>query len=360
MKKILTILGARPQFIKAAALTRAIAENEHLGWTQDILHTGQHYDEQLSQVFFDTLNLPAPRWQFILENSSRPSRMEEMRSKICACISEDRPHAILVYGDTDSTLAGAQVANRENIPLIHVEAGLRSFDLEMPEEVNRIETDKISDILVAPTQTAVDNLEKEGIYGAFLTGDIMHDNAVHFSKSKKSTRTNTVLMTMHRPSNVDDPLRVKSWLAEIGCWAKGEDLKVIFPIHPRTKNSVVELWGNDWKEEMEKLNVFPEDPVGYIDLLKLVSSSQLVVTDSGGVQKECYSCSTPSVVTRHNTEWVELLENGCAVLCPEPEDFFEKASQQIGKSIDISDNLYGDGNAAVSILKMISEKLGSH
>ena len=115
-----------------------------------------------------------------------------------------------------------------------------------------------------------------------------------------------------------------------------------------------------WKEEMEKLNVFPEDPVGYVDLLELVSSSQLVVTDSGGVQKECYSCSTPSVVIRHNTEWVELLENGCAVLCPEPEDFFEKASQQIGKSIDISDNLYGDGNAAVSILKMISEKLGSH
>ena len=178
---------------------------------------------------------------------------------------------------------------------------------------------------------------------------------MHFSKSKNSTSTS--LMTMHRPSNVDDQLRVKSWL-EIGCWAKGEDLKLIFPIHPRTKNSVKELWGNDWKNEMEKLNVFPVDPVGYVDLLELVSSSPLVVTDSGGVQ-ECYSYSTPSVVIRSNTEWVELLENGCAVLCPEPEDFFEKASQQLRKSIDISDNLYGDGNAAKSILKIFSEKLGA-
>lgn len=355
MPKLLTILGARPQFIKAAALTRAIAKKPN--WSQDILHTGQHYDASLSKVFFDTLDLPEPRWQFTLSNSSRPERMEEMRNGIQKCIAESKPDAILVYGDTDSTLAGAQVANANGIKLIHVEAGLRSFDLDMPEEVNRIETDKLADILVAPTHTAIANLENEGIYGAFLTGDIMHDNALHFSSAGNSEDLDQVLLTMHRPSNVDDVVRIESWLKTIGFWASSKGLKVVFPIHPRTRKGVVEIWGKGWVSELQSKGIEVIDPVGYVELLALISSSKMVVTDSGGIQKESYSCSTPSVVIRHNTEWVELLENGCAALCPEPSDFEVVADKQFAVQVNTSDELYGDGNAAESILDMLSERL---
>ena len=357
MPRLLTILGARPQFIKAAALTRAIAANTEMGWTQDILHTGQHYDESLSKVFFDTLNLPEPRWQLSLNHSTRPERMEEMRNGIRECVQESKPDAVLVYGDTDSTLAGAQVAKEEGVILIHVEAGLRSFDLEMPEEINRIETDKISDILVAPTISAVKNLEKEGIYGAFLTGDIMHDNAVYFSSNGKNR--NQILLTMHRPSNVDEPSRAISWVKEIGSWANSKDLNIVFPIHPRTQKSLEMGIGTNWKEEITNLGVEAVNPVGYVELLGLINESKLVVTDSGGIQKESYSCATPSVVIRHNTEWEELVELGCAVLCPEPNNFKPLADAQINVSVDTSTELYGDGNAALSILQMINDKLNN-
>ncbi len=357
MPRLLTILGARPQFIKAAALTRVIAENPEMGWSQDILHTGQHYDNSLSKVFFDTLDLPEPRWQFNLENSSRPERMKEMRERIRMCIAESRPDAVLVYGDTDSTLAGAQVAKDEGIPLIHVEAGLRSFDLSMPEEVNRIETDKISDILVAPTSVAVENLENEGIYGAFLTGDVMHDNALHFSKAGEIK--GQILLTMHRPSNVDDPSRAISWLKEIGGWAQLRNFEVIFPLHPRTLRSIEDGLGSGWRENLADWGIVAKEPVGYVKLLQLINESQLVVTDSGGIQKEAYSCATPSVVIRHNTEWVELVDLGCAVLCPEPSRFSELADAQLNVEVDTSTELYGDGTAALSILTMLNKKLNN-
>ena len=356
MPKLLTILGARPQFIKAAALTRAIESNPQYGWTQEILHTGQHYDHTLSKVFFDTLVLPEPKWQFTLKNTTRPERMEEMRVGIQKCIDECKPSAVLVYGDTDSTLAGAQIAKKSNIPLIHVEAGLRSFDLAMPEEVNRIETDKLADILVAPTKTAVQNLENEGIFGAFLTGDIMHDNALHFSSN--SNEEDQILLTMHRPSNVDDGSRAVNWIKTIGSWAKSQELEVVFPIHPRTKKSVESELGESWQAALLEAGVKVIDPVDYMELLKLISSSKLVVTDSGGIQKEAYSCATPSVVIRHNTEWVELLENGCAVLCPEPNDFEKLAEDQIKHKVDTSNQLYGDGKSAEYILEMLSRRLG--
>ena len=281
-----------------------------------------------------------------------------MRSGISISIEESRPDAVLVYGDTDSTLAGAQVAKSKGIPLIHVEAGLRSFDLAMPEEVNRIETDKLADILVAPTVTAVENLEREGIYGAFLTGDIMHDNALHFSQNGGSCQ-NKILLTMHRPSNVDDSTRAVSWLKEIGGWAKGKGLEVVFPTHPRTKKSVEMNLGIGWREGLAAWGINAVSPVGYVELLDLINTSKLVVTDSGGIQKEAYSCSTPSVVIRHNTEWVELLEMGCAVLCPEPNNFQTIADVQINVKLNTTTELYGDGNAALSILKMLNEKLNN-
>jgi len=357
MPKLLTILGARPQFIKAAALTRAIKKLSHLNWSQDILHTGQHYDAMLSDVFFKDLKLPQPVFKLTLINTERPQRMFEMKAGITSIITACRPDVILVYGDTDSTLAGAQVANTLNIPLIHIEAGLRSFDLSMPEEENRIETDQLSSMLVAPTPTAISNLESEGIYGAFLTGDIMHDNALYFTRDLNVISTNTILLTLHRPSNVDDIDRLKSWVQAIGRWCGDNDLKAIFPVHPRTVKSLIMAYGKAWAEYLEQININVKDPVGYVELLTLIKSSKLVITDSGGVQKESYSCGKPSVVTRHNTEWVELLEAGHTVLSPEPVDLSSAASSQLKRKVDVSDNLYGDGNAAESILKMMSERL---
>jgi len=355
MIKICTIVGARPQFIKAAAISRAIAKRDD--WSQYILHTGQHYDEKLSKVFFENLDLPEPKYMIELKASERCPRFDEMKTKIEEFLSADTPDAVLVYGDTDSTLAGAEVAHELGIKVIHIEAGLRSFDLDMPEEVNRIATDKISDILVAPTQTAVENLESEGIYGAFLTGDIMHDNAIYYSHKSIDEKSSKVLMTMHRPSNVDSPERAAKWIETIGGWCKDNGRRAEFFVHPRTEKSLQTFYGDKWKDALSELGVDAKDPLGYIDLLQELKSSSLVVTDSGGLQKEAYSLQIPSVVIRHNTEWVELVKAGHAVLCPEPSDFNFKADTQLRIKVDASDHLYGDGKAADHILDMLESKL---
>ena len=355
MIKICTIVGARPQFIKAAAISRAISGRDD--WSQYILHTGQHYDEKLSKVFFDRLDLPKPKYMLELKSSERGPRFDEMKTKIEKVLSKDKPVAVLVYGDTDSTLAGAEVAHELGIKVIHIEAGLRSFDLDMPEEVNRIATDKISDILVAPTRTALQNLESEGIYGALLTGDIMHDNAIYYSKKSLEEKSSKVLMTMHRPSNVDSPDRAAKWIETIGGWCKDNGRRAKFFVHPRTKKSLRIHYGSNWKDALREVGVDAKDPLGYVELLQELKSAALVVTDSGGLQKEAYSLQIPSIVIRHNTEWVELVKAGHAVLCPEPSDFTLRADTQINTIVDTSDNLFGDGKAAEHILDLLESKL---
>lgn len=357
MPTLLTILGARPQFIKAAALTRAIERRVDLQWEQIILHTGQHYDSQLSEIFFEELNIPRPEFQFTLKSGERTARMIEMTTGISEVIAKVKPDAVLVYGDTDSTLAGAQAASELGVQVIHVEAGLRSFDMEMPEEINRIATDKISSILIAPTVTAIKNLTNEGIDGSHLTGDIMHDNALYFTKGLAVSKAQSVLLTMHRPSNVDSTERLKSWIDSIGGWCCSKNIKATFPVHPRTKKSLEKLYGTLWSDTLREKNIHTIDPVGYIELLRFIKISSLVITDSGGIQKEAYSCETPSVVIRRNTEWVELVHAGHTVLCPEPAQLSETADSQNGRDIDVSDLLYGDGNAAEDILEIISNEL---
>jgi UDP-GlcNAc3NAcA epimerase len=357
MPLLLTILGARPQFIKAAALTRAIANNVELGWSQSIIHTGQHYDAKLSDIFFEELHLPRPNYTLQLESSERTARMNEMKLGITNAINACAPDAVLVYGDTDSTLAGAQAAGALGIPIIHIEAGLRSFDLDMPEEVNRIATDKLSSILIAPTTSAIENLHNEGIYGAFLTGDIMHDNALYFTKEMQALESKSVLLTMHRPSNVDDLSRLQSWIDAIGDWCALQHVDATFPVHPRTKKSLISLYGSVWNHVLLKKNIHAIDPVGYVELLRLIKTSRLVITDSGGIQKEAYSCETPSVVIRRNTEWVELVKAGHTVLCFEPKDLSGCANSQFGRTINGEDALYGDGEAALDILRILSEKV---
>ena len=357
MPLLLTILGARPQFIKAAALTRAIGNKVELGWSQSIIHTGQHYDAKLSDIFFEELHLPRPNYTLKLESSERKSRMNEMKLGITNAINACTPDAVLVYGDTDSTLAGAQAADALGIPIVHIEAGLRSFDLDMPEEVNRIATDKLSSILIAPTTSAIENLHNEGIYGAFLTGDIMHDNALYFTKEMQALESKSVLLTMHRPSNVDDLPRLQSWIDAIGDWCALHHVDATFPVHPRTKKSLVALYGSVWSHVLLKKNIHAIDPVGYIELLRFIKTSSLVITDSGGIQKEAYSCETPSVVIRRNTEWVELVNAGHTVLCFEPKDLSGCANSQFGRTINGYDALYGNGEAAHDILRILSEKL---
>jgi UDP-GlcNAc3NAcA epimerase len=354
MAQIFTIIGARPQFIKAAAMTRAIADSPF--WSQTILHTGQHYDPLLSDIFFEELNIPKPKFSIKLNTSNRSERMVEMRKGIKDALETSIPDVVLVYGDTDSTLAGAQVAHELRIPLIHIEAGLRSFDLEMPEEINRIETDKLSTLLVAPTKTAITNLEREGLFNSLLSGDIMHDNAIHFTKELNCIKTSSVLVTMHRPSNVDATERLRSWIDSISDFCIDNKISAIFPVHPRTEKGLIEIFGKDFKSPLINKSIKAIKPVGYIELLKLLKSSSLVITDSGGVQKEAYSCGTSSVVIRHNTEWVELIDCGHSVLCPEPSDLMELAKSKHSQIIDTSDNLYGDGNASVHILKEISKR----
>ncbi|MBT5147180.1 MAG: UDP-N-acetylglucosamine 2-epimerase (non-hydrolyzing) [Flavobacteriales bacterium] len=354
MAQIFTIIGARPQFIKAAAMTRAIADSSF--WSQTILHTGQHYDPLLSDIFFEELNIPKPKFSIKLNTSNRSERMVEMREGIMDALETSSPDVVLVYGDTDSTLAGAQAANDLDIPLIHIEAGLRSFDLDMPEEINRIETDKLSTLLVAPTLTAIANLESEGLFNSLLSGDIMHDNAIHFTKDLNCVKTSSVLVTMHRPSNVDSTERLRSWVDSISDFCLDNRISAIFPVHPRTEKGLIEIFGKDFKSTLINKSIKAIKPVGYIELLKLLKSSSLVITDSGGVQKEAYSCGTPSVVIRHNTEWVELVDSGHSILCPEPSDLMELATSRHSQMIDTSDNLYGDGNASVHILKEISKR----
>ena len=354
MAQIFTIIGARPQFIKAAAMTRAIADSAF--WNQTILHTGQHYDPLLSDIFFEELNIPKPTFSLKLITSDRSERMVEMRKGIKEALETSSPDVVLVYGDTDSTLAGAQVANELRIPLIHIESGLRSFDLAMPEEINRIETDKLSTLLVAPTRTAIANLESEGLFHSLLSGDIMHDNALHFTKDLHCIKTSSILVTMHRPSNVDSPERLHSWIDAVGKFCLDNRITAVFPVHPRTEKGLIKIFGKDFKSTLMNQSIKAIKPVGYIELLKLIKSSSLVITDSGGVQKESYSCGTASVVIRHNTEWVELLKSGHSVLCPEPSDLMELAISKHSQIIDTSDNLYGDGNASVHILKEISKR----
>ena len=357
MAQIFTIIGARPQFIKAAAMTRAISDSPL--WNQTILHTGQHYDPLLSAIFFEELNIPKPKFSLKLITSDRSERMVEMRKGIKEALEASNPDVVLVYGDTDSTLAGAQIANELKIPVIHIEAGLRSFDLDMPEEINRIETDKLSTLLVAPTETAIANLDSEGLFNSLLFGDIMHDNAIHFTKDLNCIKTSSVLVTMHRPSNVDSTERLHSWIDAVGDFCLDNNISAVFPVHPRTEKGLIKIFGKDFKLALMNQSIKAIKPVGYIELLKSIKSSSLVITDSGGVQKEAYSCGTSSVVIRHNTEWVELIESGHSVLCPEPSDLMELATSKHSQIIDTADNLYGDGNASVHILKEISKRFSS-
>jgi len=320
--KIVTIVGAMPQFIKAASVSRAIRDHndreKNPRITEVLVHTGQHYDHGMSQIFFDELDISEPDLNLVMGSGSHGWQTGQMLVRIEEVLLEEKPDYVLVYGDTNSTLAGALAAVKVNLPVAHVEAGLRSFNREMPEEHNRVIADHCSDLLFCPTQTAVDNLAREGIInGVHLVGDTMYDAALQFAARarKRSTILNDLelepkaylLTTIHRPYNTDiteNLQNILSAFAEIG-------EVIVFPVHPRTQKKIVEL---EDRFQHDLTNIKMIEPVGYLDMLALEENARLILTDSGGMQKEAYFFGVPCITLRPETEWIETVESGWNVL----------------------------------------------
>lgn len=351
--KLVTILGARPQFVKAATVSRELKKAEV---QEVIVHTGQHFDHNMSQVFFDEMEIPQPDYNLEISGLNHGAMTGRMLEKIEEVLIEEKPDYVLVYGDTNSTLAGALAAVKLHIPVAHVEAGLRSFEMKMPEEVNRILTDRISSVLFCPTQAAIKNLQREG-YDDFsckviLSGDVMFD-AVRYYGSKIDTHATIlqkeklenipfILVTLHRAENTNDPKRLK----EI-CEALNEisrEVRIVLPLHPRTRAF------------LEKQNIQLEatiiEPVGYFDMLALLRSCKMVMTDSGGLQKEAYFFEKFCITLRDQTEWVELIEAGVNALAgANKEVILSLFKENYNRSVRLKEGLYGDGHAATVIAK---------
>jgi UDP-N-acetylglucosamine 2-epimerase (non-hydrolysing)/UDP-GlcNAc3NAcA epimerase len=313
--RIVTVIGNRPQFVKAAAVSRLLRERHE----ELIVHTGQHYDDELSQIFFEELGVPAPDRQLAVHDGSLTSQTSRMLAALEPELEQLRPDLVLVYGDTNSTLAGALVAAQRHVPVAHVEAGMRSFDRRMPEELNRVLTDHASDLLLCSTETAVGNLEREGATGTIaLVGDAMADVTLAFAPlaERRSTalRDNGVepggyvVVTAHRAGNVDDPARLER-LVEI---LEALPLPAVFPLHPRTRGRLETGGLMERVTAAAPVRITP--PLGYLDFLTLTRNARAVLTDSGGVQKEAYLLETPCVTLRDTTEWVETVEAGWNVL----------------------------------------------
>lgn len=349
--KILSIIGARPQFIKCAPLSRAI-RREH---EEILVHTGQHYDAVMSDVFFNELNIPRPDYNLGIGSGTHGEQTGRMLAEIEKLVVKEQPDLVLTYGDTNSTLAGALAASKLHIKVAHVEAGLRSFDRSMPEEINRLITDHISNILFCPTETAVKNLKNEGITdGVHNVGDVMMEAMENNRKiaEEKSTILNDMALTpkqfmvatVHRPANTDSKENLSS-IVKAFCSAYET---IVFTVHPRTEKYLKEY--GLWDELYLSIKVIP--PVGYLDMLKLMANSKKILTDSGGIQKEAYMLGVPCVTLRENTEWMETVEDGWNVLVgadcgkiTDAIDGFEGA--------DVRSDVFGRGDASERVCEVL-------
>ena len=346
MKKIVTIVGARPQFVKAAILRRVFAERSDI--KEILVHTGQHFDDKMSDIFFEELEINAPEYHFDINGSGHGAMTGEMLIAIEEVMLKEKPDGCLIYGDTNSTLAGSLAAAKLHIPVFHVEAGLRSFNKKMPEEINRIATDHVSDLLFCSTYTSVENLKNENItQGVHHVGDIMYDAVMHMKKQISGvsevqgidlTAKGLAVCTLHRAENTDE----KHVLAEIIDYLNSfsNDFTIVLPLHPRTRNAA-----KRFDLSFGKIKVI--EPVGYRDMQALLSASQMVFTDSGGLQKEAYFHGIPCVTLRDETEWVELVSHGWNRLWREPDYLPRKAIAE-----------YGDGDTGEQIAQIIVDHLG--
>jgi len=348
--KVVSIVGARPQFIKAAPLSRELRKAHQ----EVMVHTGQHYDPSLSAVFFEELDIPRPDYNLGVGSASHGRQTGEMLARVEGVLIQEEPDWVLVYGDTNSTLAGALAAVKLHIPVAHVEAGLRSFNRRMPEEINRVLTDHISTLLFCPTETAVRNLAQEGLTeGVHNVGDVMYDAALHNSQlAEEKSRILEILglrpkgyllATVHRPDNTDIPHNLRSIVAALSSL----EATVLLPLHPRTRKALQELGltlGG---------NVRVVEPVGYLAILILEKNARLILTDSGGIQKEAYFFAVPCVTLRQETEWVETVEAGWNVLVGADRRKIVETVRSFRPQGERA-NLFGDGQASVKMVEILS------
>lgn len=370
MLNLLTIIGARPQIIKAAAISRAIQYTFSGAIQEVILHTGQHYDENMSQVFFDELGIPEPDYNLGVGSCSHGIQTARIIEGIEKVLTSNHFDGVILYGDTNSTLAGAIAASKLSVPVFHVEAGLRSFNMTMPEEINRIVCDHLSSILFTPTQTAVDNLQKEGLVNSdacfadgksrivINVGDVMYDNALYFSGISE-TRSSIleehglnseeyILATVHRDFNTDSPKRIDSIFKALSYIADNYSIPIVLPLHPRTRKFLPSGISN-------RIKIIP--PASFFEILKLEKNARIVITDSGGVQKESFFFSRPCIILRPETEWIEIVEHGAGILADaDYERIIDAYDQLSGKEVFFPP-LFGDGHASEKILSAIETYL---
>ncbi len=352
--KILTVIGARPQFIKAAALSNIIREKHE----EIIVHTGQHYDENMSKIFFEELNIPRPDYNFGVGSGAHGKQTGEMLINLEDIYLNEKPDLILVYGDTNSTLAGALCGSKLLIPIAHVEAGLRSFNKNMPEEQNRILTDHLSEFLFVPTKSAENNLKNEGILNnVFNVGDVMYDAILHFSKIAKLKsnilesigieKNNYILATIHRAENTNDINRLKNIISALN----ESDKEVVLPLHPRTKHYI-----SQYHLRLNS-NIKVINPVGYLDMISLEINSNKIVTDSGGVQKEAYFMGKPCITLRDETEWIETVNIGWNLIVGTNEKLIVDAILNFRPN-RVQEQIFGDGKASKKILEVLDKYKG--
>lgn len=361
--RIVTIVGARPQFVKVAAVSRVL--RREAGVREVLVHTGQHFDANMSDVFFADLQIPPPDHHLGVAGGGHGAQTGRMLEAVERVLVDEAPDRVLVYGDTNSTLAGTLAAVKLHVPVAHVEAGLRSFNRRMPEEINRVLTDHASDLLFAPTSTAVENLRREGIHDGrvHLVGDVMYDAALAYGeRADRESRVlatlglqpgGYVLATVHRAENTDDPARLEAVFR--GLAAVAEQVPVVLPLHPRTAGALDRL---GLRAASDRLRLV--EPLGYLDMVMLEKNARLVATDSGGVQKEAYFYRVPCVTLRDETEWVELVEAGWNRLVPplSAEAVAEGVRAALGTRGREGD-LYGDGTAAARVVSVLLASAGS-
>lgn len=374
---LISLIGARPQIIKHSAIERCTINLFQDRINLITIHSGQHYSPEMSEIFFREMGIETPTLNLNVGSSSHTIQTTEIMQKLDEYLDGNSCDAFLVYGDTNSTLAGALVASKRGIPLIHIEAGLRSFNKSMPEEINRIMTDHVSSLMFCPTTAAIENLKKENIFhhedgvidkpSVYHCGDIMYDNSLYFAKqvegniellnSLKVDKNSYILATVHRQENTDDVQKLAEIFEAFLGIIQEHQIPIIFPIHPRTKKMMrqlnVELSAKILNEE--KLQLI--EPVGFLEMITLEKNARLILTDSGGVQKEAYFFQKPTVILRPQTEWIEIVEKGCAMLANNKDDIITTTRLMLNNSQQLQyPPIFGDGNAAEFILTKILEK----
>lgn len=372
--RIITVIGARPQIIKAAALSRVIL-NDFQEIEEIIVHTGQHYDKNMSDVFFTELEIPKPQINLKVGSSSHGAQTALMIEKIEKVMLEHSPNAVVVYGDTNSTLATAIAASKLHVPIVHIESGLRSFNKKMPEEVNRILCDHVSTLLFSPTKSGFNNLLKEGFSkeksnnasadfpNIYHCGDIMYDNSLYFSKLSDENsdileklnvqNEKFILATVHRNDNTDSKIKLKDLFSTFLQITEIHQLKIILPLHPRTSKMMEQLLDSKLLKKIQESNLLTiVDPASFLDMIALEKNAELIITDSGGVQKEAYFFKKPCIILRPQTEWVEIVETKSAVISDTNSKIILEATERFLSNPDLKfPEVFGDGNAASFIAK---------